>query len=363
MRCAPRRSCRSSRLTRAQVPAALHVHPLDLTEADVPDGDQEMFKLVSGARSAKIAAEMESKEQMAVLLHLKATLSDFEAAVTDAAAALQKSDDSAVALLKLIDDLNWNSHLIMCLKQGTIEVPVFPDQTFDLGDAVLVQRKAVVDVNRLIVSAGCENLAIMKATNGSSRDLYKLRWQESVADWKMDAIMEDTRYFQLLRVTKELQQIIKSGGKNKHQMEISTLERQIEHVKALHELRIDEKKRKLFRSHRMIKEKELENDRLNECVAVPPCAFIVLIFSSCRYVQDLAVSVAQRDKISGLSSTKDASEGDEQEFRLQELVWRRLVLEEARQQVGLMAIASVHVSRPALIARLLLLTCRSERGR
>jgi hypothetical protein len=52
-----------------------------------------------------------------------------------------------------------------------------------------------------------------------------------------------------------------------------------------------------------------------------------------RYVQDLAVSVAQRDKISGLSSTKDALEGDEQEFRLQELVWRRLVLEEARQQV------------------------------
>jgi hypothetical protein len=53
-----------------------------------------------------------------------------------------------------------------------------------------------------------------------------------------------------------------------------------------------------------------------------------------RYVQDLAVSVAQRDKISGLGSTKDASEGDEQEFRLQELVWRRLVLEEARQQVS-----------------------------
>jgi hypothetical protein len=35
-------------------------------------------------------------------------------------------------------------------------------------------------------------------------------------------------------------------------------------VKALHELRIDERKRKLFRSHRLIKEKELENDRLNE---------------------------------------------------------------------------------------------------
>ena len=68
------------------------------------------------------------------------------------------------------------------------------------------------------------------------------------------------------------------------------------------------------------------------CSSVPLLAFL-FAHNCLRYVQDLAVSVAQRDKIIGLSSTKDASEGDEQEFRLQELVWRRLVLEEARQQV------------------------------
>jgi hypothetical protein len=244
------------------------IWPLDLVEADMPDSDQEMFKLVSGARKAKIEAEMESKEQLAILLHLKATLSGYEAAVVNSVAALQKLDDSAEILRKLIQDLSWNSHLILFLKQGVIEVPHFADQTFDFRDAIVVQRKAIVDINRVVVTAGSENLGIMKATIGSSRDLYKLRWQESVADWKIDSIMEDTRYFQLLRVTKELQQLIKSGGKNKHQMEISTLERQIEHVKALHELRIDEKKRKLFRGHRLIKEKELENDRLNECVDV-----------------------------------------------------------------------------------------------
>ena len=198
------------------------------------------------------------------MLHLKLTLTDYDAAANVAQAALQQTDDSAVMMQQLIEDLNWNSHLVLCLKQGSIEVPLFADQMFDLNDAVVVQRKAVVDINRLIVSAGTENLGIMKATIGSSRDLYKLRWQESVADWKIDAVMEDTRYFQLLRVTKELQQLIKNGGKSKHQQEISTLERQIEHVKALHELRIDERKRKLFRSHRLIKEKELENDRLNE---------------------------------------------------------------------------------------------------
>jgi hypothetical protein len=250
-----------------QVPSASHVWPLELVEEDMPDHDQEMFKLVSVARKAKIEAEMESKEQLEILLHLKSTLSDYEAAVNSSLSALQKADDSAEALRKLVSDLNWNSYLVLCLKQGAIEVPPLADQTYDLSDAVLVQRKAVVDINRMIVTAGSENLSIMKATIGSSKDLYRLRWQESVADWKIDAIMEDTRYFQLLRVTKELQQLIKSGGKNKHQMEINTLERQIEHVKALHELRIDERKRKLFRSHRLIKEKELENDRLNEYVA------------------------------------------------------------------------------------------------
>jgi hypothetical protein len=320
----------------AQVPVMSHVWPLDLVEADMPEGDQEIFKLVTGARKAKIAAEMESKEQQTILLHLKSTLSCYETAVSDSLAALKNLDESAEALRRSIDDLKWNTHLILCLKQGAIEVPTFADQTFDLSDAFLVQRSSVVDINQLIVTRASENLGIMKATIGSSKDLYKLRWQESVADWKIDAVTEDTRYFQLLRVTKELQQLIKSGGKNKHQMEISTLERQIEHIKALHELRIDERKRKLFRSHRLIKEKELENDRLNEYAA----PFLSSSFTTCvlfhfhtRYVQDLAVSVAQRDKIIGLSSTKDAAEGDEQEFRLQEMVWRRLVLEEARQQV------------------------------
>jgi len=73
-----------------QVPAMSHVWPLDLVEADVPDGDQEMFKFVSGARKSKIEAEMESKEQQTVLLHLKLTLTDYDAAANVAQAALQR---------------------------------------------------------------------------------------------------------------------------------------------------------------------------------------------------------------------------------------------------------------------------------
>ena len=37
-----------------QVPPMSQIWPLDLVEADMPDSDQEMFKLVSGARKANI---------------------------------------------------------------------------------------------------------------------------------------------------------------------------------------------------------------------------------------------------------------------------------------------------------------------
>jgi hypothetical protein len=98
------------------------------------------LKLVSAARKAKIEAEMKSKEQLEILLHLKSTLSDYETAVSNSLSALHKADDSAESLRQLIADLNWNSHPVLCLKQGAIEVPPLSDQTFDLSDAVLVQR-------------------------------------------------------------------------------------------------------------------------------------------------------------------------------------------------------------------------------
>ncbi len=42
------------------------------------------------------------------------------------------------------------------------------------------------------------------------------------------------------------------------------LERQLEHSKRLHEYQIEEIKRNLFRLHKLINEKQLENDKLDE---------------------------------------------------------------------------------------------------
>lgn len=69
---------------------------------------------------------------------------------------------------------------------------------------------------------------------------------------------------------------------------------------------------------------ELENGKLDE------------------YVQDLAVSVAQREKIIRVRES-DSDAVDEDDYKMQEIVWPRLVLEEARQQSEDIAILKAEV--------------------
>jgi Co/Zn/Cd efflux system component len=85
-------------------------------------------------------------------------------------------------------------------------------------------------------------------------------------------VTENIKYVQLMWVTKDMQQILREGGaEERKQHQIRTLEKQIEHSQHLHELKVQDMKSRLFRAHKQIREKELENNKLTE------------------YVQDLAV--------------------------------------------------------------------------
>ena len=48
--------------------------------------------------------------------------------------------------------------------------------------------------------------------------------------------------------------------------ELQTLDRQTAHRQHLHELKVEDVKARLFRSHKQIREKELENNKLTESV-------------------------------------------------------------------------------------------------
>lgn len=63
-----------------------------------------------------------------------------------------------------------------------------------------------------------------------------------------------------------------------------------------------------------------------------------------RYVDDLAVSVAQREKIMEYQSS-EVDSGAEAEIRMQHIMWRRMVLDEARQQTKDIDLMKAEVER------------------
>jgi hypothetical protein len=59
--------------------------------------------------------------------------------------------------------------------------------------------------------------------------IRKKKWENKKLDMIAEDLVEKTKYFQLLRVTKQLQELIKGGEEDLHATEIITLERRAEH--------------------------------------------------------------------------------------------------------------------------------------
>eukprot|EP00294_Goniomonas_avonlea_P007777 CAMPEP_0114562008 /NCGR_PEP_ID=MMETSP0114-20121206/12300_1 /TAXON_ID=31324 /ORGANISM="Goniomonas sp, Strain m" /LENGTH=1687 /DNA_ID=CAMNT_0001747665 /DNA_START=89 /DNA_END=5153 /DNA_ORIENTATION=+ len=288
--------------------------PLDPEEDAIEGLEHEVWDRLVEVRDEKVQAELDIKHRASMLGELNRRLQQ----LADREAHAQEQYENAVAHLDELrrrhHDIRNDLRLLVQVKQGQLEVNETGSFTMDdLLDALSVDREVLEARNQTIQQLGREKVQVMQETKDFKRKIHMLRWDNEVLDARSKGVQEDTRYYQLLRVTKSLQEMIKGGVKDKNAAEVATLEKQLEHAKDLHDIRVDEMKRKLFKIHRSIREKEVENEKLEE------------------YVQDLAVSVAQRDKIMQVRAS-EAETGEEREYRMQELVWRRLVLEEARQQ-------------------------------
>lgn len=73
---------------------------------------------------------------------------------------------------------------------------------------------------------------------------------------------QKTKELQLLRVTKNLQSILKHGEETSSQSEVTALEARLDHNKMLHEKHLIEKRKHIQKMRSSIEEKRLHNDYL-----------------------------------------------------------------------------------------------------
>ena len=290
-------------------------------EGMVPGLSQRLDEL----RERKIDTELQVKRMAAELMELNSRLQELQMLHKDAVELCDKLNDDLHKLQEEREMEAFNLVMLLDLKQGQVEVDMeqLLDETFD---AAMMEGSQISQLNSIIEGLGATKVEMMAETKSFRNKIHGVSWHNEMLDFKAIEVTENIKYVQLLWVTKDLQSVIKGGADDRKQAQIHTLEKQMDHSQKLHELKVQDMKSRLFRAHKQIREKELENNKLTE------------------YVQDLAVSVAQREKIMRVRRSEEDS-ADDREYKMQEVVWRRLVLEEARQQSEDIAILKAEVPR------------------
>ena len=75
-------------------------------------------------------------------------------------------------------------------------------------------------------------------------------------------LIQRTKDFQLLRVTKDLQDKIRGGGEDNHAAETAMLERKVEQLKVSHDEKVADLRRQLTKVNALISDKRSEMDSL-----------------------------------------------------------------------------------------------------
>ena len=122
----------------------------------------------------------------------------------------------------------YNPRILFQLKQGQVEVPQAPVVT-DYSDSVLIDRQEVEALNEVIVAMGSEKVDALTEMKDYRKGIHGLDWETKVLDFQAEDLVIRTRDIQLLRVTKEMQEFLRSGDKHRANAEVNALERRAEY--------------------------------------------------------------------------------------------------------------------------------------
>jgi chromosome segregation ATPase len=138
----------------------------------------------------------------------------------------------------------------------------------DFANALFVHRGVVQTLNHDIKRLGGEKVEILKEVRDFRKGIAELVWENERLAMEGGDLVDRTREFQLLRVTKDLQKLMKGGGEDRHTAEVSQLERKLEAMGQAHETRIAERERQLAKMRRLKAEKDSELERLYAQIGV-----------------------------------------------------------------------------------------------
>eukprot|EP00487_Bulimina_marginata_P009288 TRINITY_DN3664_c0_g1_i1.p1 TRINITY_DN3664_c0_g1~~TRINITY_DN3664_c0_g1_i1.p1 ORF type:complete len:246 (-),score=42.23 TRINITY_DN3664_c0_g1_i1:140-877(-) len=141
------------------------------------------------------------------------------------------------------DEYALDVELFFRAGQGAVEVEESPVVT-DMRQSVMCDRNVIESLNKIILTAGSEQIERLNEIKKFRRGINLLNWRAKVLDLEYRYYTLLTTEYQLRRVTKKDQEVIKAGGHDsKQKNEVSSLERKLDFTKNTMESKIKEKKK------------------------------------------------------------------------------------------------------------------------
>ncbi|KAK2962741.1 putative cilia- and flagella-associated protein 43 [Blattamonas nauphoetae] len=253
-----------------------------------PD-DANLWSHLNDMREQRLTVDVEIDELMKHLgqlnshkAFLQQTLKNLEESQNDLKRQqLRVSEQTRYADIDLV--------VLVRLLQGQVEVPPQPCLT-SYGDALVIDRQEILNLNHRLRQQAQHALQLLKHAGTINKSIHWRKWDIEATKMAIEDEANTITDFHMLRVTKELQEIVRTGEDTRSKKEADQLRKKGEHLKETYMKKMDEVYRQEKILERQIRAKEQENHQLTE------------------QIHDVTVSVKQRRKVYEIQASRSAQD-------------------------------------------------------
>lgn len=236
-----------------------YFEPLDAAQ-DLPEGlPYSLWERLVEVRAHKIESELRLRAEQRLFEDMQRKLVQLQREETARARELEACQEELRGYHDRRETLLNDLEIPLTLRQGQVEV----DDPEPGDDSMLLHRSVVEKVNEVIREHGDKKVEILTAIKDFKKGIYELQWTNQRLELESEDWAEKTKEFQLLRVTKDLQQALRSGtAENSSSLEVQQLEKNLEHQQRLHAKNVADREAAIRRIEKQINERRRQNGGL-----------------------------------------------------------------------------------------------------
>ncbi|RLN95371.1 hypothetical protein BBJ28_00005484 [Nothophytophthora sp. Chile5] len=300
----------------------LVVVPLDY-EGDRPEGlllEDRVWRALNELRGRKILVEHATREKSELLTLAKTVSDELRVKLMELQRQQRRQQREREALARRRAALAESAPLLVRIKQGQDETPVGGND----DDALLVTRTSVEALNDVIQLHGKDQVGVLARIKDFRKSINVMEWEHALLELQLRDMDERYTDIQLLRVTKDLQELFHTGDtSHKHKREAAMLEAKLAHLGKHQQTSLLKLERTSEQLDRQRRERERENRAFEQQVAT--------LEMQVQIREDI---LASRTSAAARQQSHEAASGGGAAARLKAISVRRKLVDLAKAQTN-----------------------------